>query len=301
MEVSVIIVNYNTTSLTEQCIASVLAHTKNDFEIIVVDNASPDRSIENITIKFPEVQLLQNQSNLGFGTANNHAIRIARGEFIFLLNSDTVLRSDAIGTFINYMRQPGNAQVAVCGGELSTGTEKETPSFGNFPSLFQCISSLGFFYLYPSYYRKHLDIGVTNYDDEIKQVDFISGADMMIRASVLQETGLFDEDFFLYFEETELSYRIKKRGYRSVLLPEVKITHFEGSSSRPADPDNAVVFNYIGYRNYAVGRQLFYKKVHGSFFAAIAKSLHIFHAVLKWIAGKEEGSLVRKLRIIIQS
>jgi len=199
------------------------------------------------------------------------------------------------------MRQPENNCVAVCGGELSTGTDKQTPSFGNFPTFFQCLSSLGFFYLYPSYYRKHLDIGVSNYDDKIKKVDFISGADMMIRASVLKETGLFDEDFFLYFEETELSYRIKKAGYYSVLLPEIKISHFEGSSSRSTGIEKTATFNYITYRYYVVSRQLFYKKVYGAFFAIMAKPLHIIHTVLKWMAGKEEGSLARKLRILLES
>ncbi len=301
MEVSVIIVNYNTTLLTEQCIDSVLAHTKNDFEIIVVDNASSDRRIEEITIKFPGVQLLESPVNLGFGKANNQGIEIARGEFIFLLNSDTLLHSDAIGSFVSYMRQPENKHVAVCGGELSTGTGKQTPSFGNFPGLFQCISSLGFFYFYHSYYRKHLDTGVVNYDDKIKKVDFISGADMMIRASVLKETGLFDEDFFLYFEETELSYRIKKSGYDSVLLPGVKITHYEGSSSDLADLDQTVMFNYPAYQYYVVSRQLFYKKVYGNFFAMMVKPLHIMHLLLRWLAGKEEGSLWRKLGILLHS
>jgi GT2 family glycosyltransferase len=299
MEVSVIIVNYNTSLLAEQCIASVYAHTMaNSFEIIVVDNASSDRSIENITTQFPEIQLLQNQSNLGFGKANNQGINLALGEFVFLLNSDTVLHSDAIGTFVKYMRRPENSRVAVCGAALSTGTDRPATSFGNFPGIFQCISSLGFSYLYRSYYRKHLDIGVANYDDKIKKVDFISGADMMIRKSVLQQTGAFDEDFFLYFEETELSYRIQKAGYYSVLLPEVKITHYEGSSSAT---DNAALFNYNTYRYYAESRQLFYKKAYGSFYAIMVKPVYMLYTALKSMAGKEGGNLWRKLGILIQS
>jgi GT2 family glycosyltransferase len=296
MDVTVIIVNYNTTALTEQCIASVLAFTGSaSYEIIVVDNASPDRSIENITHTFPQVRLLKNEINAGFGSANNKGIREAKGEFVFLLNSDTQLISDAIGSFLVYMREPGHQQVAVCGGALYTGTEKRTASFGNFPGLLHAVSLIGFQYLYRSYYRRHIDIGVENYDDRIKRVDFISGADMFTRKSVLEETGSFDEDFFLYFEETELAYRIKQKGYDCMILPSVKILHHEGASS-----DNNF-FNYNSYRYYMKSRQLFFRKVHGSRMAALVKPFYIAATILKSFTGKEKGSLYRKLRILIAS
>jgi GT2 family glycosyltransferase len=297
MDVSVIIVNYSTTALTEQCIASVIEHTHGaSFEIIVVDNASPDRSIENITQTFPQVILLKNTVNAGFGNANNLGIEKAKGEFVFLLNSDTKLVSDAIGSFLVYMRGQGNERVAVCGGELYTGTSKRTTSFGNFPGLLQAVSLIGFQYFYRSYYRKHIDIGVENYDDQLKEVDFISGADLFTRKSVLAETGAFDEDFFLYFEETELCWRIKQKGYSCVLLPSVRIIHYEGSSSA-----NSKDFNYNGYRYYAESRQLFFRKVHGRMMAALLKPFYITATIFKSIAGKEKGSLFRKLRILIAS
>lgn len=297
MDVSVIIVNYNTTALTEQCISSVLAFTSGvNFEVIVVDNHSPDRSIENITTVFPQVRLLKSPANKGFGSGNNLGIRAASGEFVFLLNSDTQLVSNAIGSFLVYMREPGNEKVAVCGGELYTGTEKRTASFGNFPGMLQAVSAIGIQFLYKDYYRKHIDIGVENYDDQIKSVDFISGADMFIRKSVLAETGLFDEDFFLYFEETELSYRIKQKGYSCRLLPSVKIIHHEGASS-----GGQAKFNDHSYRYYAESRQLFFRKVYGTIPAVLAKPFFMVATILKTIAGKEKGRLTTKLRILLAS
>lgn len=299
MDVSVIIVNYNTTVLTEQCIASVLQFTSDVvYEVIVVDNASPDRSIENITQKFPTIQLLKSPVNAGFGAANNMGIRIAKGEFVFLLNSDTQLVSNALASFLAYMRQPENSNVAVCGGELYTGTERSTTSFGNFPGLLQAVSSIGFLYLYRSYYRKHIDTGVENYDEQVKNVPFISGADMFIRKQVLEETGLFDEDFFLYFEETELSHRIYKKGYKSVILPSVKIIHHEGGSGGSAEKKS---FNYNSYRFYTKSRQLYFRKVHGNTMAVVVKPFFIIATILKSITGKEKGNLLKKLSVLAAS
>lgn len=299
MDVSVIIVNYNTTVLTEQCVASIVHFTKEvSYEIIVVDNASPDRSIENITQKFPQVQLLKSPVNAGFGGANNVGIRMSKGEFVFLLNSDTQLVSNAIASFLTFMRTPANGNVAVCGGELYTGTAKRTASFGNFPGWLFAVSSAGLLYLYRSYYRRHLDPGVENYDDRIKPVPFVSGADMFIRKKVLDETGLFDEDFFLYFEETELSYRIHKKGYQSVIIPSVRIIHHEGASGESNKEDG---FNYNSYLYYTKSRNLFYRKVHGKAMAIAVKPFFIIGTILKSISGKEKGNLFKKLSILVAS
>jgi GT2 family glycosyltransferase len=279
MDVTVIIVNYNTTLLTTQCINSVYTHCRsNIFEIILIDNNSADRGIENITYQFPDLTLILNKENKGFGRANNQGIAIAKGEFVFLLNSDTLLHSDAIGFFVNYLRQPSHKKIAVCGGELLDTEGKPATSFGNFPGLFQLVSSLGFSYFYRSYYRRHLDTGVANYDETIKEVNYVSGAAMMIRVSVLKEVGAFDEDFFLFFEETELSYRIVKAGYKSVIIPEVKITHYEGGSSESS------------YKNYVRSRQLYYKKTYGYLAAYIAKPLYLCQMVLRSIARKEKSN-----------
>ena len=296
MDVSIIIVNYNTASLTKQSIQSVISHTIGiKYEIIVVDNASDDRSIEAIIYQFENVKLILNQNNEGFGRANNKGIKIAKGEFIFLLNSDAFLISNAIQYFLDFMRAVSNQQYAVCGGELVTGDSRKTVSFGNFPSLISLLSMFGPYIFFKKEYKRKYLLGVVNYNNEIKEVDFISGAAMFIRKSVIDAVGVFDNDFFLYFEETELSFRIKKAGFKSVILPEVKIIHLEGGS-QVSDK-----FNYFRYENFAAGRQLFYKKCHGTWYARLAKSLYFLHTFLLSILRLEDGNIFRKLKIILKS
>jgi GT2 family glycosyltransferase len=296
MEVSIIIVNFNTTALIHQCIASIKKHCTNTlYEIIVVDNASSDRSIEGLTELWPEITLILNKDNKGFGSANNQGMEIAQGDFYFLLNSDTFLEQDCLRPFLNFMNDPINQQYGVCGAELSTGSSRPTVSYGNFPSLTDAIASLGFYLLFRSYYIKHINLGVVNYDDQVKDVDFISGAAMFIRKSVIQNAGGFDEDFFLYFEETELTYRIRKAGYKSIILPYVKIIHLEGQSQITPQ------FNYNRYKNFARSRNLYYLKTHGWFYALACKTLHMVHAAIFTTIGKEPGNLFRKLEILIKS
>jgi GT2 family glycosyltransferase len=298
MDVSVIIVNYNTPDLTKNCIDSIYQFSlSSQFEVILIDNASQLALDVSTFEKFPNFTFIQNKINHGFGFANNQGIRIAKGEYVFLLNSDTLLCSDAIAEFLSFMRKPINNQVAVCGAELFTGSSISTPSFGNFPSLFGSIAALGFRFLIPEYYNRHLAIGVVNYDNKIKPVDLISGADMFIRKNVLNKVGLFDEDFFLYFEETELSYRIAKAGYFSVILPFVKIQHLEGSSSTK----NGTVFNYSTFGNYVKSRTLFYKKAYGAFMPYVYMPFDILFTLLRTITGREGGNLFKKIKIILNA
>lgn len=296
MDISVIIVNYNTTALTSQAIASVIRYAQGvSYEIIVVDNASADRGIESIQEKFPAVRLILNQDNKGFGAANNQGMAVAKGAYYFLLNSDAYLCDNALASFLKFMQTPGNEHYGVCGAELSTGEARETVSFGNFPSLLELFSSFGFYIFYKTYYKKKLNLGVVNYDAQVKDVDFISGAAMFIRKAVIEKTGRFDEDFFLYFEETELSYRIHKAGYKSIILPFIKIIHLEGSSQVTTD------FNYKRYAFFAISRNLFYNKSYGPVYAAFAKMLYFIHTAIFAPLRREKGSLLKKLTLIANS
>lgn len=303
IDVSVIIVNYNTTQLTIQCIQSVFQfRNKYVVEVILIDNASADRSIEQLTAIFPEIHFIQNNRNIGFGAANNKGIKIAKGEFVFLLNSDTLLLSDAITTFVDYMRNPAHSKVAVCGGSLLSPELQPATSFGNFPTILCAVSLLGFKFLYPKFYQHQLALGVVNYNAQIKVVDFISGANMFIRASVLKAVGLFDESFFLYFEETELSHRIWKAGYQSVLLPEINIVHYEGSSAAQADSNNnQKEFNKTQYRFYITSRKLFYKKVCSIPKRFILEVLDIASMLIKTIIQKEKGNIFLKLKMLLSA
>lgn len=267
MQVSVIIVSYNTKKYTAACIESLYKYVKDVlFEIIIVDNASKDGSVEMIRSRFPDVYLIENSDNLGFGKANNLGISKSSGKYVFLLNSDTYLISNAVKDFYTYMEE--HERVACCGGNLTDESGEDQISFGNFPSLTEIIFQFGLKALNRRYYQRHLATAVKNYDSYEKTVDYVSGADMFIRKSVLNIVGGFDEDFFLYYEETELSFRFSKHGYTSVLLPWVSIVHLEGGSQSSVGD-----FNFKKISLFARSRTLFYKKRYGTLIAKIANLL----------------------------
>ncbi|TDQ09907.1 glycosyltransferase family 2 protein [Pedobacter metabolipauper] len=293
--VTIIIVNYNTTALTYACIRSVQALTKISHELIVVDNASRDRTIEQVAVDFPGLIFIAQQENVGFGKANNSGIEIASGKYILLINSDTWLINDAIDQFYQFMEAPGNEKVGCCGADLFTPEGNPQVAYGNFPSLAEAIALLGFYKLFPRYFNEHLSSGVTNKDSKIKTVDYLCGADLFLRKSVLHEIGSFNPGFFLYFEETELSYRMKKAGYSSVLLPEAKIVHLEGGSDSNPDP-----FNYRKIAIYAASRKLYFKLCNGWFSAKLVQYIYALQAIIFFIAKGKKGYL-RTAKIYIQS
>lgn len=231
MDVSVIMVNYNTLELTKNTINSVMEKTKDlKYEIILVDNASTDGSIEFFEKEYKnKIIFIKNNENLGFGKANNKGIEIAKGKYVFLLNSDTLLINNAIKILFDFMEKNDNC--GVCGGNLFDINLKPTHSFlKKLPCLISEIDfQLNFFSkIFRKIINKRSDF---NYSKNEKEVGYITGADMMIRKKVLSETGMFDKDFFMYSEESELTYRIKQKGYKVISVPQAEIVHLEGKSS----------------------------------------------------------------------
>jgi GT2 family glycosyltransferase len=298
MDVSFIIVNYNTAYWVRICLDSIIRYTKDiSYEIILVDNASQDRSIDAVPAEYSNLSLhyLPLTRNNGFGAGNNAALPIARGTYLFLLNPDTRLTSDAAGFFFKYMEVEERRHVAGVGADLRNAEGNAGQSFGNFPSFFSVFSALGPRWLYNAYYKRYLSQGATNWDDKIKEVDYISGAAMFLRRSVVDQIGLFDEDFFLFFEETEFAYRLRKAGYVLQLLPEVKIIHIEGTSYASDQPKT---FHEASFKIFEKSRQLFYRKTRGAIFAKCMKPLDIAHMMLRTIAGRESGTIMTKAKII---
>lgn len=250
MDVSIILVNYNTKKITEDAINSIIKYTKDiNYEIILVDNASNDKSVKYLKEKFKHgIKFIENEENLGFGRANNKGIEISIGKYIFLMNTDVLLLDNAIKKMYEYMEE--NSEVAICGGNLYNINLKENHSFRKkLPNLWNELKIYDF--LYEKFFRKKTYF---NYKKIPIEVGYIIGADMFIRSSVLKESGGFDEDFFMYSEETELSYRIKKAKYKIVSLPNVKMIHLAGASSK----DNIKKFGMIMESKY-----LYYYKVFG--------------------------------------
>lgn len=231
VDVSIIIVNYNTFELTKNTINSAIEKTKDlNYEIILVDNASTDGSVEFFEKEYKDkIIFIKNNENLGFGRANNEGIKIAKGKYIFLLNSDTLLINNAVKILFDFMEKNDNC--GVCGGNLFDINLKPTHSFlKKLPCLISEIDfQLNFFSkIFRKTINKRSDF---NYSKNEKEVGYITGADMMIRKKVLSEIGMFDKDFFMYSEESELTYRIKQKKYKIISVPQAEIIHLEGKST----------------------------------------------------------------------
>lgn len=249
MDVSVIIVNYNTLELTKNTINSVIEKTQGiKYEIILVDNASTDGSVEYFEEKYKnKITFLKNKENLGFGRANNKGIKIAKGKYIFLLNSDTLLINNAIKILFDYMEL--NLKVGVCGGNLYN--EKFLPEL-SYREKMMGYSSEYLEHIINIFRIKILKIKKIyfNTKNKPKQVEIIIGADMFIRKEILEKVGNFDEDFFMYHEESELW----KKGYEIYSVPEAKIIHLEGKSSK---------FKKEKFKMYRFGKYMFFYKTKG--------------------------------------
>lgn len=229
MDVSIILVNYNTYDLVVNCIRSIKekVDTGLRYEIIVVDNCSPDRAIEQLTQLFPDVQLFQNPVNGGFGSGNNIGARHARGGFLLFLNTDTLLINDAVSVMYHFMEN--NPKVGVCGANLYAEDLSPATSFSQLPPSLRADFDYLFFNLFSkAYYKKSVNFNFGQEPLVVKGT--VSGACYMMRQDIFSQLGGFDEDFFMYYEETELSYRVMRSGRWIVNNPEAKVIHLEGGS-----------------------------------------------------------------------
>lgn len=233
MKLSVIIVNYNVLHFLEQCLYSVReACSAIDAEIFVVDNNSVDGSCHMVRNKFPEVTLIENNENLGFAKANNQAIRQANGQYILLLNPDTLVKEDCFSRCIRFMDK--NPQAGALGVKMIDGKGRFLPeSKRALPTPAVAFYKIfGFSRLFPAsrrfsrYYLGHL------HPDKIHEVDVLTGAFMLLRKEALDSVGLLDEDYFMYGEDIDLSYRISLAGYKNYYFPETTIIHYKGESTK---------------------------------------------------------------------
>ena len=217
VKVSIIILSFNTKELLRNCLESL----KDNQEIIVVDNGSTDGSPQMVEGEFPKVKLIKNQKNLGFGAGNNQALRQAQGEYILLLNSDTLVKNNAPLKMAEFLaKHPG---VGVVGCKLLNPDGGPQPSAGPFPNLW--VSAI---MLFAEHWLGDL---VRSSFAQTKEVDWVMGAALMIRREVIKKAGLMDEGIFMYMDEVEWCYRIKKAGFKVMFYPGAEIVHlFTGSS-----------------------------------------------------------------------
>lgn len=287
MQLSIIIVNYNVQYYIEHCLHSVVAACKNiQAEIFVIDNASTDNSKQYLQHTFTQVHFIWKTSNDGFAKANNQALQLATGNLILFLNPDTIVPEDCFEKCIDFCNNTGN--IGAIGVRMIDGSGAYLPeSKRGFPSPFTAFCKLtGLCTLFSTsaffnnYYLGHLPNAITN------PIDVIAGAYMMVPKNVLNEVGSFDEQFFMYGEDIDLSYRIKKAGYTNFLFADTTIIHFKGESTQKLNS------KYIQYFYGAMG--LFVKKHYrnsiGKFFSAFlhtAIMLKALQATIKNIFKKQ--------------
>lgn len=241
MDVSIIIVNYNTEDLLRNCLQSVYKHTQDlSFEVIVSDNGSSDGSIEMLKDEFPQVVLIENKANLGFGAANNRGLAVAKGKYIFYLNSDTLLSNNAVKIFYDYWEtSPEKDSLGALGANLLDEQMKVIHSYGEFPKLNKVLAeTLRAIYGVTKLTLRKMFLGkeppITNEtsnfrDYMVGDVDDIIGADLFVKNSPL---AIFDESFFMYCEETDMQEIMCQKGLRRVMIPGPQIIHLCGASSK---------------------------------------------------------------------
>lgn len=231
MDVSIILVSYNTKNLTRNCLESIYQFTKDiEFEVFVVDNNSQDGSPEMIEQEFPQVKLIKNTDNKGFGAANNVAIKESNAKYIFCLNTDTLLIDNSVKQFFEYMEN--HSDVGAVGGQLVGNENELLMSSGNFPNIIDLVfRTLKLNKIFTNFYENNIAMCLRKKKyNNISSVDYLSGADLFLRKSVIDITGPFDEDFFMYFEDTDLCKRIKKNGFDIKIIPSINIIHLESKS-----------------------------------------------------------------------
>jgi GT2 family glycosyltransferase len=253
---SIVIVNYNVKFFLEQCLYSIRKSAAGiQTEIIIIDNQSTDGSIEYLQPRFPEVRFILNETNLGFAKACNKGLQYATGKLVLFLNPDTLLSENTLETCILFFEQ--NEDAGALGVKMIDGGGKFLKeSKRSFPSPLTSLYKLfGLSAVFPhsktfsKYYAGHLD------KNKNHEVDVLAGAFMMIRKNVLDQLGSFDEDFFMYGEDIDLSYRIQKGGYKNYYVAETEIIHFKGESTRRGS------LNYV--RMFYTAMSIFVKKHYG--------------------------------------
>lgn len=243
MKLSIVIVNYNVQYFLEQCLLSVQNAIKgNQVEVFVVDNNSVDGSVEMVKEKFPWVILIANKDNTGFSKANNQAMRIAKGEYVLLLNPDTVIEEDTLDKCIQFMdahQEAGGLGVKMVDGKGKFLPESKrglpTPET-SFYKIFGISRMFPHSKKFNRYYLGHLD------NESTHEIEILSGAFMWMRKAALDKVGLLDEAFFMYGEDIDLSWRIIQGGYKNYYLPDTTIIHYKGESTKKGSLNYVFVF-----------------------------------------------------------
>ena len=267
MQVSIIIVNWNTRELLADCIQSIYASPpEGKYDIWVVDNFSSDGSSAMIRENYPSIKLIENDKNLGFARANNQALRRSQGEYVLLLNPDTVVKSNAISKLIHFL--DNNPDAGIAGPRLINPDGTLQISAFPFPTLFREFWRM--FHLDSVYCLSNYPMNNWN-QDQARDVDTLLGACMLIRRDAINQSGLFDEKYFIYSEEVDLCIRLNRSGWRLYWVPRAVVVHHGGKSTQQVSEE-------MFLRLYE-GKVLLFRKHHSKLSVFVYK-LILFAATL---------------------
>ncbi len=303
MKLTIIIVNYNTGHLLKECLESIYSTVKGDdfCKVIVVDNNSTDGSVNLIKKFFLRVELIENHENIGFARANNQAIKVSKSQYVLLLNPDTVVQHDAIFKMVHFMNT--NPRAGVLGCRILNPDGSLQPSCKRFPT------QLGEF-LQNTFLDRLLPIDRVSgrfsimgwKHDEVRDVDWATGACLMVRKKTIDEVRLLDERYFLYYEEVDWCYRIKQLGWRVCFIPDAQIIHYQAQSTEQY-LDMSLVESYKSH-------YYFFKKHYGGnslsffrYFTRMGARLRIYVWSLSYIFKKkrvESKQRIKAYRTILQ-
>ena len=271
MNLSIIIVNWNTREMLSECLKSIYARPPSgEFEVWVVDNASADGSSAMVRERYPQVKLIENPSNSGFAYANNLALRQASGRYLLLLNSDTFVKPNALEALRQFMED--HPEAGACGSRLLNPDGSLQVSCYVHPTLKN--EFLRMFHLdgiFPQS-RYRMNEWAT---DQAREVEVIQGACLLLRRESLEQVGLLDEQFFMYSEDYDLCYRLRKGNWKLYWVPWSEVVHFGGQSTKQVA---AEMFLHL-YRS----KMICMRKHYGRLAAILYKLILIFSAVFRLI------------------
>ena len=280
-KLSIVIVNYNVAYFLEQCLKSVYdSELDFSFELFVVDNNSVDSSLEMLAEKFPQVNVIANKENVGFSRANNQAIQQSNADYVLLLNPDTLIEKDTLQLVVDFMDKTPDA--GGLGVKMLDGKGNYLPeSKRGLPTPARAFYKIfGLSKLFPkskrfsAYHLGHLD------KDEIHEIDILSGAFMLMRMETLEKVGLLDEDFFMYGEDIDLSYRIQQGGYKNYYFPKTRIIHYKGESTKK----DSLNYVFVFYRAMIIFARKHFSQKNASFFSFLINTAIVFKAGLSVIS-----------------
>lgn len=300
-DLSIIIVNWNVRELLRACLRSVVGgqlpvlscqlselerlkadNRKLTTEIIVIDNASTDGSAAMVAAEFPAVRLIANAENRGFTGGNNQGIALAQGRYIFFLNPDTVVAEDALAKMVGYLE--AHPPVGVLGPQLRYGDGRLQSSRRRFPTFSAALfESTPLAWRWPDnpwarWYRMEdgqtFEVSETSKVSQGEEVDWLVGAALLTRRTVIEQVGGFDEDYFMYSEELDWCRRVKAAGWQIVYLPDAQIVHYEGKSS-----EQVVAARHIRFQTSKIR---YFRKFHGALAAEVLRIFILAAFAVEW-------------------